>query len=231
MKPPKSVRPLSDLRVTRKTNIHVGHSDSHGWAVSYADLLMVLLSFFVLYFSFADENPATVNAQMQRLALSMKGLSTEQIDKATRKPDSVAFSSLAEALKIKGIHLTQHEDFLLIELEEGAFASADFKVRPDLRAQIDAVYDRLEPFKSNLSLTIIGHADKRPLAPRNAYLRDNFDLSSMRALTVLKYVLKKGFPENQAAARAASSFDRDARSVTFEVRLASVNPGEGTKHE
>ena len=220
MKPPKNLRPLTDIRVTRKTNVEVELGESHGWAVSYADLLMVLLSFFVLYFSFAEDNPDTVNDQLQRIALSMQGMTPKEVARVMRSRDTADMSSLAAVLKIEGIKVTQNQDHLLVELEKGIFRSADYRLQAPLRAQLDAVIGKLKPFEETLTLTVIGHTDKLPLIPRNEFLTNNFDLSSMRALSALKYIIEKGFPENRVSARAASSYDRDARSITFELRVA-----------
>jgi flagellar motor protein MotB len=218
VKPPKDLRPLTDIRVTRKSNVEVAHGDGHGWAVSYADLLMVLLSFFVLYFSFAEENPNTVNDELRKIALSMRGQPADATK--GRKPDG--FSTLADALKMEGVKVTEKGDHLLVELETGAFPSGRYQMPKTLRAQVDSVVEKITPFKDKLSLTIIGHADSKPMISRNEFLQDNFDLSSIRALHTLKYIISKGFPENRASARAASSFDRDARSITIEIRLAAV---------
>lgn len=226
MKPPKkSLRSLSDIRVTRKTNIELKHGDSHGWAVSYADLLMVMLSFFVLYFSFAEESPATVEKQIHQLAMAMKGISDEKMGTG-RGPSSEKMQSLAELLKVNGIKVSEVEDYLLLELDKGVFDSADYVMRKDLRSQVDIVLQAFKPFQTQFALTVIGHADKRPLIPRNQFLQDNFDLSSLRALNVMKYMISQGIPEHLASARAAGSHDRDARSITLQIRSVRL-PSEG----
>lgn len=226
MKPPKDLRPLTDIRVTRKTGVEVAHGGGHGWAVSYADLLMVLLSFFVMYFSFAEENPNTANSQLQRIALSMKGISPEQIDLKMKAKDSAEMSSLADAMKLAGVKVTQKEDHLVMELTQ-EYKPADYRLSKPLTKQLDSVMEALRPFHNKVNITIIGHADAKRLTPRNEFLQDNFDLSSIRALRALKYAIGTGFPEKYASARAASYFDRDARSLSVEVRL-SAKPGGST---
>jgi len=226
VKPPKDLRPLTDLRVTRKSKVEVAHGDGHGWAVSYADLLMVLLSFFVMYFSFAEENPNTVDNQLRRIALSMKGMSEEQISTKIKAKDSAEMSSLADAMKLAGVKVTQREDYLVLELQE-EFRSGDYRLSRELTNQMDAVLAALVPFQNKIDITIIGHADQRAMVPRNEFLQDNFDLSSIRALRALKYAIGKGYPERFASARAASYFDRDARSISVEVRLTN-KPGGST---
>jgi flagellar motor protein MotB len=212
--------------VTRKTNVEGTHGEGHGWAVSYADLLMVLLSFFVMYFSFAEENPNTVDNQLRRIALSMKGLSEEQIKSKLTAKDRAEMSSLADAMKLAGVKVTQKEDHLLLELQQ-EFKSGDYHLSKELDAQMDAVLKALVPFHNKVDIMIIGHADQRTMVPRNEFLQDNFDLSSIRALRALKYAIHKGFPERFASARAASYFDRDARSLSVEVRLTN-KPGGST---
>lgn len=226
MKPPKDMRSLPELRVTRKTNVEGTHGEGHGWAVSYADLLMVLLSFFVMYFSFADENPNTVQSQLQRIALSMKGMSKDEIEQKIVKKDQAEMNSLADVLKLAGVKVTQKEDHLVLELQE-EYKPGHYVLSPPIAKQMDAVMDALKPFHEKVSITIIGHADATALAPRNEFLQDNFDLSSIRALRALKYTIGKGFPAKYASARAASFYDRDARSLSVEVRL-NQKPGGST---
>ena len=227
MKPPKLARPLTDMRVTRKTGVHASHGGGHGWAVSYADLLMVLLSFFVMYFSFAEENPNTAENQLRRIALSMKGLSVDQINQKIVTKGQADMSSLADTLKLAGVKVTQKEDSLILELQE-EYKPGDYRMRPDMLKQMDAVIESLKPFHEKVAITIIGHADKRVLAPRNEFLQDNFDLSSLRALRALKYAIGKGYPERFASARAASYYDREARSISVEVRMSAAKPGGST---
>ncbi len=187
---------------------------------------MVLLSFFVMYFSFAEENPNTVENQLQRIALSMKGLSEEQIKAKLNAKEMAEMSSLADVMKIAGVKVTQKEDHLVLELQQ-EFKSGDYRLNKELNAQLDAVLAALVPFHNKVDITIIGHADQRTMAPRNEFLQDNFDLSSIRALRALKYAISKGYPERYASARAASYFDRDARSLSVEVRLTN-KPGGTT---
>ena len=59
---------------TGDDNIHV--DEGHGWAVSYSDLLMVLMSFFIIFFSFNDkdkEKPPSDVLQEFAFSLGAKG--------------------------------------------------------------------------------------------------------------------------------------------------------------
>ena len=146
------------------------------------------------------------------------------------KPESVKNpANLAEALNIKGVTVTDEKTQLVVTLDEGAFATAKYTPQGELLNEIDQIVERLKPFQTQIQVQIIGHTDARPLRPRNEFLQDNFDLSSIRALHVLKRVISKGFPENRASARAASSYDRVARSVTFVIQpQGETKPEKGS---
>lgn len=49
------LKPRANYRIERSTTVEVSETDGHLWAVSYSDLLMVLLSFFILFFSLDEK--------------------------------------------------------------------------------------------------------------------------------------------------------------------------------
>lgn len=229
MKRLKPTPKLQDLRVSRKSVVELKHSgDGHGWAVSYADMLMVLLSFFVLFFSL-ESDPDVAKSQLQIIAMKMKGepVSASKVEQAfsghTKTDREIA--SIADVLKIDGVKTEKRGDRLIVYLENSSYAPGEYEISESLKKQLIEFKEKIEPFKDQISVTVIGHTDDVPLRFRNELLKDNFDLSSIRALTVLKFLLREGFPKHLATARAASSFDRNARSITFEIELKSTSKG------
>jgi flagellar motor protein MotB len=107
-------------------------------------------------------------------------------------------------------------------MEDSAFQPASFAITPQLKLRINDVLVRLAPHFENIQLTVVGHADRSTLLSKSPLMEDNFDLSSIRALKVLKYMVSKGFPEKKASARASSFFDRDARSISIVIQPASL---------
>lgn len=226
MKPLKKDRELNEIRPSRKKH-EEHHGEGHGWAVSYADLLMVLLCFFIMYFKMEEESPDAASDALARISLAIRGDEGAAKAAPQKKPGTdTGVSDLASILKIEGVRITEHKNHLVIDLEQSSFKSGQYKLSTDVKKQVDDVLKVLEAHKENVMVTVIGHADKKMMRKKRDLLEDNFDLSAARALTVLKYIRKQGFPENRASARAASSFDRDARSVSFEVRLAE-QPAKG----
>lgn len=61
----KKEEQLSVRRKRRKTNMH--HEDGEGWAVSYSDMLMVLMSFFIIFFNLDDSPPSHLTGLIEVL--------------------------------------------------------------------------------------------------------------------------------------------------------------------
>lgn len=227
MKPPSSKTNVADLRVTRKQIHELRHGENMGWAVSYADLLMVLLSFFTLYFSFADSKEDSRENQLARIAMGMKGDQQASKEKFETKSVGEKVSDIASVFNIPGMKLVEKRDSLVVDLENGVYKPGKWQLNPELRKQVDVVLEKLNPYKDKIMITVIGHADSRPMGRQSELLEDNFDLSSHRALKVLKYMVANGFPENHASARAASSYDRDARAISVEIRPLPASASKG----
>ena len=52
---PKAESYLRQVRIERRSKAQIASEDMQSWAVSYSDMLMVLMSFFVIFFSFEDK--------------------------------------------------------------------------------------------------------------------------------------------------------------------------------
>ncbi len=127
-------------------------------------------------------------------------------------------ASISKALDINGVKIKNEKSFLVVTMEDSAFAPASFVITPALKVRINDVLVRLAPHYKTIQMTVVGHADRSTLLSKSALMEDNFDLSSIRALKVLKYIVSKGFPEKKASARASSFFDRDARSISIVIQ-------------
>lgn len=271
-------RESGSLLVVRKPSGHgPGAHGGEGWAVSYADLLMVLLSFFVMFFTFKEQNPETVESEIIKVARAMQGEQKErptpQLDikddeyqqvaedmpgapvpkgqgidpngKGTPDPsknsigitnaetapkieDDPRLLEISKALQIDGVRVTNDKSQLVVTMDNSAFLPASYLLSVSLQARINDVLRQLKPFYGTIQLTVVGHADRTTLLSKTDLLQDNFDLSSIRALRVLKFVVGRGFPENRASARASSFFDRDARSITLVIQSSPQLTKGGT---
>jgi flagellar motor protein MotB len=219
------------------------------WAVAYADLLMVLMSFFIIYFSMGSEG---IDQTMYKIAVKMKGVTgfqgngTENGSAAGQESCAASAGSpgclgngfsagvgpsisgqvvkpglpegLFELLKRHQFKYLEQRNQVSVLLDEHAFGPGRFAVTRDLGAQLQSIAESLVPFKDTIEVTVVGHADTTRMVPRNEYLRDNFDLSSLRAREALRVLIQNGIPEEILTIQGASSNEVAARSLTLRIR-------------
>lgn len=150
----------------------------------------------------------------------VRGVAVSNKQDPVTTENEAKLKEISKALNLYGVNVKVERSQLIVTMDNAAFEPASFELRPELRMRLNDVLLRLRPHFGFVQLTVVGHADRTKLLSKSNLLEDNFDLSSIRALRVLKYIVAKGFPENRASARASSFFDRDARSVTIVIQPA-----------
>ncbi len=195
------------------------------WAVAYADLLMVLLSFFTLFYSASS---APKGRGLVELALSMKGQTGATGGSTASASGSVvglkrtaadAMVDLSDRLKPFSVESKWQGSSLALHFPDDAFATGSHQVGKELEQELIEVQTALGPHIDRLEFVVIGHADSKPLVPRNAYVRDNFDLSTQRALSAMRRLQSLGLPRERLMIQGAADNDRAQRSLTLMIRL------------
>jgi chemotaxis protein MotB len=84
------------------------------------------------------------------------------------------------------------------------FASGKAELKSATTAELDHIADVLKSKYSGMQVDVVGHTDSDPI--KKSKWADNWELSAQRALAVLRYLIKKGIPEDQirASGRGAS---------------------------
>jgi len=244
------------------------HQNSEGsWAVSYVDMLTLLLSFFIIFYSNTQNKDADENlTPLQKIALDMSGKSGAPGAGPGAGPGNGAgtgsekgtghgvggegnqvtagaagtggtgaptgegnqFGSNLWGKKGeagKGNISVSQEDLALLELiktrmakEAGAnmkmadksleidfeglsfFESGKIKLRPQAEAQLEKVIALLVKYKDIVHITVQGHTDPTQTHTSKATFSDNWELSVLRATSVLKVFLKDGFNQELLSA-------------------------------
>lgn len=149
-----------------------------GWSLSYGNLMVVLVAFFVLMLSAGDLGaapPARDGSQQTGKVASLSSLKrriTADLE-AKGARDLVKFETSADG-------------GLVVRLEAGAaFASGVAEIKPGAIAALDAVGGALA--QAGNAIRVEGHTDDIPMTPSPQY-PDNWALSSARANSVLRYL-------------------------------------------
>jgi chemotaxis protein MotB len=185
------------------------------WMATFADMVTLLLCFFVLLLSFAQQSEEKFRDALG----SLKGAFGVQEVRAVSE-EMAQFNTSSEATE-KMVSSISHDQRLLlsvvmrvksmlekmdVKLKEGAGVSADrdgvvFRadsaalfepntavLRPEAGKMLDSVIKVLKDYK--LNLVVRGHTDDRPI--HTAKYPSNWELSAARAAVALDYIVNKG---------------------------------------
>ncbi len=171
------------------------------WMISYADLVTLLFTLFVVLYAAADRERASQVAQAVTAAVSNQPtpppdgrgvLPGSQAVNETRAAMERAFAA-NPTLRARARIVGAKDGFTVSLAEAGFFAPGEANVREDAQSLVTVIADALRD--SPAQLRIEGHTDSTPIA--NARYPSNWELSSARASVVLGQFLARGMPAAQ----------------------------------
>ena len=194
--------------MSRKKEHAEAHPDER-WVISYADLVTLLLGFFIILYATADANAAkfiklsTGLAQAFNVPVKQGAVSGSMLDggsglvpsgpqgkidldlKAIR--DLVQKETAAGGLAGK-ILVSQEEDRITLRLADNlVFASASADIRDDAKPLLKIVANALKDNRNEIRVE--GHTDNIPVVTER--YPSNWELSSARATSVLRYLTEQ----------------------------------------
>jgi len=189
-----------------------GHAEAHPderWVISYADLVTLLLGFFILLYATADANAAKFIKLSAGLAQAFNVPVKEgavggsildggsglvpagpqgKIDLDLAAIRNVIQRESAVAGISGKILVSKDEDRITIRLADNlVFASASADVRDDAKPLLKIVADALKDNKNEIRIE--GHTDNIPVVTER--YPSNWELSSARATAVLRYLTEQ----------------------------------------
>ncbi|WP_243544927.1 OmpA/MotB family protein [Pseudodesulfovibrio tunisiensis] len=174
-----------------------------GWRLTLADMMTLLLCFFVLMFSVAEVDPARYSTMSEVLSSAMSGkektpraVPAEQDGTMPERQGKNLFELQLELARLIGgeapaISLKLRPDAVAVNLRGGVFfdlGSATLTPRA-----MDILSRLAGPLtEAHYRLTIEGHSDNLPI--HSTQYPSNWELSSARASSVARYLIEHGFP-------------------------------------
>ncbi|GAB4364572.1 MAG: OmpA family protein [Calditrichia bacterium] len=173
--------------------------------VTYGDLMSLLLCFFVLLVSFSSIELVKFQKAMGSLKGALGVLPKEQsvfiqfeplIPQLTdfeQKRTQKVISELRNMVKVKGLqeNLTFEatEEGLVIRIDSPIlFASGRAELKPQAYSILDKIMEIVDDWSNKIRIE--GHTDNLPI--HNSQFPSNWELSTARALSVLRYFLGSG---------------------------------------
>jgi chemotaxis protein MotB len=163
------------------------------WLISYADMLTLLVGFFVLIIASVPMK----RAQFERIAAALTGTRQAPLEDLRDKVDALV--ARTPELKDK-VRTRDDAEGLGIEFRDALlFDSGSARLREEAQPAISEIARLLRELPGR-PVTIEGHTDDVPI--NTASFHSNWELSSQRAINVLQALQASGVARERMSARA-----------------------------
>src|SRR5438067_696537 len=183
------------------------------WLISYADLLSLLVGFFIMIIAAVPIRQAA----FERIAASISGSKAAPLQQLRERVEDLVAKSPALRDRV-----TARDDAegLGIEFKDALlFDSGSADVRPEGQRAIAEVAQLLRSLPGRPVL-VEGHTDDVPI--RTGHFHSNWELSAQRAINVLAALEASGIQRERLSARAfADTRPRDVQGTIDNRRLAN----------
>ncbi|MDH5544045.1 MAG: OmpA family protein [Gammaproteobacteria bacterium] len=217
-----------DVKYQRRNNTPV-------WMVTFADMMALLLTFFIIMLSFSTMDLKKYKAVSSAIEQSFgQGQPHEENTSAIKPivplPEPEPKHSLEKQLLnilqkeiSEGVLFVERQDQLIIIRfpEQIAFSSASDRLRPEFSPLLEKIVSVVT--KSEGEIVVTGHTDKLPINTER--FRSNWDLSAARAVSVVHAMLEHSQinPKRMTAQGMADTRPLDAAENTASNRRVEIS--------
>lgn len=172
--------------LTKLNRKHSNHIDSEGsWAISYGDMITVLLSFFVLFFSFDFKKDKEKILEKNTIS-SLSELDVKNIHNADVK-DSIENMTTVIRKDEKG-------NILIFYKGSNFFNTAAVDINSLGADLLKDFLAKVTPYLGKFKVKIHAFTDDQPVRSNRYRYRDNLELSALRSISVLRFLNEHGMP-------------------------------------
>lgn len=178
-----------DTRYALEIPVSTGESDE-GWLTSYLDVLTLLITLFVLLLSLSP--PGGGEAADTAFMRSVSAVSSLPLASLATgiKPHHEGLQPQFAGLNIPGVSVSQGREGVTLRIDTSLlFPSGQAVLTPQGRSVIERLMEVLNNFDGQISVE--GHTDSVPIS--TARFPSNWELSSSRAIAVVRHLERQGF--------------------------------------
>ncbi len=198
-----------------------GPRPTAGYMTTFGDMMNLLLTFFILLLTTATIQgrefklilsaftgsfgmmPGGMTLSKGRLAdmgMNIESLPSTEKGRKLAKAKRKALQIFRPEIKAKKVRVSEEERGLVITLMNDAyFAKASADLTPQIKETLDKVAALLKSPEIRNKVRVEGHTDNVPLR-RKIFPHDNWELSTQRAVNVVKYLIKDGVEPKRLSA-------------------------------
>ena len=188
-----------------KDNKHQHHLEQHvehveegegNWLVSYADMMTLLVGFFVILMSFSSVDQEEFEMLKQSVSKEFGGQYERPYgDIADRIKEQLKKAGLEKQVSIK----TNESGVDISFMGTALFDLGSVEIRSGVKTMLEALVPEFKKQAHEMDIVIEGHTDDVPMAG-SGFLKNNFELSSIRACRVLDFFAENGFVKEKMTA-------------------------------
>jgi len=239
--PAKKENKIQDFQVARNRRLYKEDNEvpsvSGDWAVSYSDLLMILIVFFIIFFNVEHAKKTDVvqkviislqkelasaatgtSGQNSRTVASVRGKSNFTYEvignkKSTNAKIKKSWSKIFNSKsKNKG-----EKNGVFIELSDDLFNRGNYQLTENAKSEIKLILRAVKPYKESVSIVFIGHTDNVRVNPNAKIIDSNMVLSSLRASKAVEFATNNGFDKFWVSAQGMADNNRNTRSLSIRI--------------
>ena len=189
----------------KKKEHHEEHVDE-AWLLPYSDMLTLLLALFIVMFAMGQTDAGKFKQMSQQFNIIFAGGSGvmqqdgNSVIPMELSPGQAEYDKMTEVKKMLEEEITKegYSDKVKVELNsEGLeisiqdavlFNTAEAEVKNNLSPLLVQISNLLQGLDNQVK--VVGHTDNVPI--KNDKFRSNWELSSMRAINVMNFIVSSG---------------------------------------
>lgn len=174
---------------------HEDEASQERWLLSYADFITLLMVLFMMLYALQLVKVEDINANNARSTASPRDASPQT---AISTQENLWLEELAPLVDQGLVRWMRDKRGLEININAGTlFSSAEAKLLPQSKPVLIQIAKVLRHWENNLIL-VEGHTDSQPISTDK--FESNWELSSARAGSVVRYFVDQGLAPNRLTA-------------------------------
>lgn len=170
------------------------------WAISYGDMITLLLSFFVIFFStdFEKKKNEEQTELVKNEIASVDFLSKESKSITETKSKKEDFLNHDLNLRNAKIEVVTVKNNLLVKFSGVSFfKSGSVDLTPEGAKVIRTFSEKYIPYAGVYGMSVKAFTDQRKVIQKKDRFKDNLELSALRAISAMRELQKSGIPLTQ----------------------------------
>ena len=208
------------MRKNRHESESHEESEDEGWLMTYADTITTLLGFFIMLVSLSSINMGKFQQATSSVRAKFHSDKSSELETLKNNLDSLMIVSQASTevdVKIDNLGLR------MIASNASFFPSGSDSLLPKGIVIINQIIGQIKSMKAQMNIEVEGHTDDRPIS--NSQFESNWELSSNRASTVIRYMIARGIAPKRLKATAYAEImpevpNRDKLGNPIEANMA-----------